>query len=104
MTYDPFKEFLEVSGDPDRRDEVRQISGQFGGKGFVDPAVYLAVFSSPEGQLVLKDLHQRFVDVSRCVPGEPEGSGFYREGMAQVVYHIGAMIEGAAQGDEDGQD
>ena len=105
MTYDPFKEFLDVMGTPQMQGKVDRVNAQFASEGFVDRAVYLAVFSSPEGLMVLQDLHQRFVDVHRVVPGEGADAGFYREGMAATVMHIGAMIERAAQGEQDdGQD
>jgi hypothetical protein len=99
MTYDPFKEFLNVSATPAQQKAVDRVNEQLAREGFVDPAVYLAVFSSPEGLLVLQDLHQRFADVHRFMPGEGADAGFYREGMAAVVYHIGAMIERAAAGE-----
>jgi hypothetical protein len=100
MSYNPFEEFLNVASTPRMQRQVDQVNEQFAAEGLIDPAVYLAVFSTPEGLLVLQDLHQRFVDVHRCMPGEPEGSGFYREGMAAVVYHMAAMIERAASGEE----
>jgi hypothetical protein len=68
----------------------------------LDPAIYLACFSTPAGRAVLSDLISRYVNVSRFVPGEAEGSGYYREGMAQVVFDIASKVEGAAQGDDTG--
>lgn len=64
----------------------------------LDPAIYLACFGTPTGRAVLKDLHRRFINVTRFYPGEPEGSGFFREGAASVVFDIAVKCEQAAQG------
>ncbi len=66
----------------------------------IDPSIYLACFSTPAGKMVLRDLFRRYCDTSRWVPGEAKSSGFYREGMAQVVYEIAAHVETAASGEE----
>lgn len=102
MSYDPFKEFLNVMGTDRMQEKVDEVNERLAAPGFIDPAVYLAVFQTPEGLLVLQDLHQRFVDVHTFMPGEGSDAGFYREGMRAVVYHIGAMIERAATGEKDG--
>lgn len=54
----------------------------------VDPEVYAAAFSSPAGKAVLEDLYNRYVNVTRAVPGAGSDAAFYREGMAQVVFDI----------------
>lgn len=105
MSVDPFQEMLNVAADPAWRDRIGDVAAEFTVPGMdtLDDGVYLAAFSSPAGRAVLADLYNRFVNVSRFVPGEPEGSGFYREGAAQVVFEIAARIEAAAQGEEDGE-
>lgn len=103
MTVRPFDELMNVAADPAWRDRIGQIAAEFDVPGMetLDPGVYLACFHTPAGRAVLADLYNRYVNVSRFVPGEPEGSGYYREGAAQVVFEIAAMIEAAAQGEDE---
>lgn len=106
MTIDPFKEFMTIASDPQWRDQVAGTAGDMGSmpdQG-IGADVYLACFATPAGRAVLADLYNRYVNVSTVVPGEPEGSGFYREGSKQVVFEIAAMCEAAAQGEEGNAD
>lgn len=98
MSVDPFIEFMTNAGDPAWRDA--QFENPFLDTPSAGAEIYLACFNTPAGRAVLADLYRTFVNVSRVVPGEPEGSGFYREGGAQVVHHIAAMVETGAQGEE----
>lgn len=54
----------------------------------IEPEVYAALFSSKLGRQVLADMYARYVNVTRCVPGQGADAAFYREGMAQVVFDI----------------
>lgn len=65
----------------------------------LDPAIYAAVFGTPEGRLVLEDMYSRYVHVTRCVPGAGTDAAFYREGMAQVVFDIADQINQAHSGE-----
>jgi len=56
---------------------------------------YLAAFDTPAGRAVLKDMYQRYVHVTRAVPGQGADAAFYREGMAQVVFDIVAQMKRA---------
>jgi hypothetical protein len=53
-----------------------------------DCELYAVVFGTPAGRLVLEDMYNRYVNVTRCVPGQGADAAFYREGMAQVVFDI----------------
>ncbi len=66
----------------------------------VDPEVYAACFNTPAGRAVLEDMHRRYVNVTRCVPGQGTDAAFYREGMAQVVFDIVHNITQAHGGDD----
>jgi hypothetical protein len=66
----------------------------------LDPEVYYAAFSDGAGRMVLDDMFERFVNVSRVIPGEGSDAAFYREGMAQVVFHIMHMMARAVKGDD----
>lgn len=54
----------------------------------LDAALYRQVFGTEAGQLVLADMYNRYVNVTRAVPGMGADQAFYREGMAQVVFDI----------------
>lgn len=103
---DPFNALMDLAADPKWREHIGELTGEIDVSGveYLDSSVYLACFSTPAGRAVLMDLYQRYVNVSRFVPGEPEGSGFYREGAAQVVFDIAAKIEASAQGEIDDGD
>lgn len=66
----------------------------------VDPELYAVVFSTPAGQEVLADMYNRYVNVTRCVPGQGADAAFYREGMAQVVFDIVYNIALANEGED----
>jgi hypothetical protein len=70
------------------RDLMAQAEGSAPIKQTVDPALYASIFTSPAGRLVLADMYNRYVNVTRCVPGGGADAAFYREGMAQVVFDI----------------
>lgn len=70
----------------------------------VDPELYAVVFGSPAGQAVLTDMYNRYVNVTRCVPGQGADAAFYREGMAQVVFDIVHNMNLAAEGDGNAQE
>lgn len=78
------------------------------GKDFLQPQrnvprdVYRQVFSTPQGQLVLQDLHDRYVNVTRADPHGTAQEAFYREGMAQVVFDIVENV--THEEDTDGQE
>lgn len=105
MSIDPFRELMNAAADPFWRDNVLGSTEEAAIPGVkrIDSAIYLACFNTPAGRAVLADLYNRYVNVSRFVPGEPEFSGYYREGMAQVVFEIAALCEAASQGEEDGK-
>lgn len=65
----------------------------------LEPEIYLAAFTTEAGRLVLQDMYDRYVHVSRCVPGQGADAAFYREGMAQVVFDIVDQITRAATGE-----
>jgi len=64
----------------------------------LDPEHYAVVFSTPAGRAVLEDMYNRYVNVTRCVPGQGADAAFYREGMAQVVFDIVHNIALAEEG------
>lgn len=66
----------------------------------VDPAIYAACFTSPAGRAVLEDLYNRYVNVTRAVPGQGAELAFYREGAAQVVFEIAQLISQAQEQDD----
>lgn len=103
---DGFKELMNVASDPAWRDRIGDLSEEMSVPGMqsLSPDIYLAAFSTHAGRAVLSDLYNRYVNVSRFVPGEPDGSGYYREGAAQVVFEIAAMIEAASQGEANGDE
>lgn len=70
----------------------------------VDPELYAVVFSSPAGREVLADMYNRYVNVTRCVPGQGPEAAFYREGMAQVVFDIIHNISQAHEGEGHGEE
>lgn len=70
----------------------------------VDPDLYAVVFSTPAGHQVLADMYNRYVNVTRCVPGQGPDAAFYREGMAQVVFDIVHNITLAQEGDGNGKE
>lgn len=70
----------------------------------VEAEVYAAVFSTPAGKAVLEDMYNRYVNVTRCVPGQGTDAAFYREGMAQVVFDIVNNINQANEGTADGKE
>jgi hypothetical protein len=70
----------------------------------VDPELYAVVFSTPAGREVLADMYNRYVNITRCVPGQGADAAFYREGMAQVVFDIVHNIALAQEGDGNGQE
>lgn len=97
----PYEEMMNIAADPAWRDEVIGTSSDMHVDRRVTADIYHACFNTPAGRAVLADLYNRYVNASRCVPGEPEGSGFFREGAAQVVFDIAATVEAFAQdGDE----
>lgn len=65
----------------------------------LDPSIYAECFNSEAGQMVIQDMYNRYVNVTRCVPGLGADQAFYREGMASVVFEIVAMIEAAHNGE-----
>ena len=99
---DPFQELMNVAADPAFRDRIGEIASEYEVPGMdsLDPSIYLACFSTPAGRAVLADLYREYVNTATWVPGEPEGSGYVREGSKQVVFKIAAKLEAAAQGDE----
>ena len=99
MTVSPFDAALNVATDADWQKAVQEADA--GGDSHVDASIYLAAFGTPAGRMVLEDLYNRFVNVTRAMPGEAEGSAFYREGMAQVVFDVMMRCEIAAKGEQD---
>ena len=67
----------------------------------LDAEVYRACFRTKAGKQVLQDLYSRFVNASRWNPHEKPEAGFYREGMAQVVFEICANIMAPTQQETD---
>lgn len=86
------------------RDLMRRTEDQAPIRQGVDPALYAVVFSTPAGREVLADMYSRYVNVTRCVPGQGAEAAFYREGMAQVVFDIIYNITLAHEGENDGQE
>lgn len=64
--------------------------------------IYAALFGSDLGREVLEDMWNRYVNATRCDPGQAASFAFYREGMAQVVFDIIASIETARRTQDDG--
>jgi len=67
----------------------------------IEDSVYRAVFNTSAGQAVLHDMYNRYVNVTRWVPGAGEDTGAYREGMAQVVFDIVARLTDRGHEGED---
>ena len=98
-----FEELMNVAADPAWRKSIndRSTEGDIPDAGYhLDPSIYVACFSTPAGRAVLADMYNRYVNVSRFVPEQGPEAGYYREGMAQVVFEIVAMIEATLQEDE----
>lgn len=96
---DSLKRLLETVSDPNFEDTAADFAAQTDDS--LDPGIYAACFNTPAGRAVLADLHKRFVDCSRWYPGEPEYSGHYREGMAQVTFHLAHMVEAGMRGNSE---
>lgn len=64
----------------------------------VTAEAYAATFNTPAGRAVLEDMYNRYVNLTRCVPGQGVEAAFYREGMAQVVFDIVHNINTAQEG------
>lgn len=64
----------------------------------VTAEAYAATFNTPAGRVVLEDMYNRYVNLTRCVPGQGVDAAFYREGMAQVVFDIVHNISKAQEG------
>lgn len=61
------------------------------GKGQLHDAYY-AVFTTPQGKLVLKDLARHgMIDRNRVVIGDPHQT-YFNEGKASMAYHILNMV------------
>lgn len=65
----------------------------------LDAETYAACFNTPAGRAVLEDMYNRYVNVTRCIPGQGTDAAFYREGMAQVVFDIVHQITQASEGE-----
>ena len=70
----------------------------------VDPEVYAAAFNTPAGRAVLEDLYRRYVNVTRCIPGQGTDAAFYNEGKAQIVFEIIDNITRAENGEGNDQE
>lgn len=99
---DPFEALFEAADSPQWR--ARMATPSVGVEPSLHPEIYAAVFGSPEGMRVLRDLYNQYVNVTRAVPGEGPERAFYREGMAQVVFDIVSKIEEAHAGGADGDE
>jgi hypothetical protein len=94
---------LFQSADSDAwRDLMQRTEAQAPIKQGIDPAMYAAVFGTPAGRAVLADMYARYVNLTRCVPGQGTDAAFYREGMAQVVFDIVHNITQAQEGETNG--
>lgn len=63
---------------------------------------YAALFNSPLGRMVLDDMYRQYVNVTQWHPGQSPEHGFYRSGMAQVVWDIAYQIAKSERNKEDG--
>lgn len=86
------------------RDLMRRTEDQAPIRQGVDPELYSVVFSTPAGREVLADMYNRYVNVTRCIPGQGPDAAFYREGMAQVVFDIVHNIALAHEGEGNGEE
>lgn len=53
---------------------------------------YAALYNTPLGRIVLNDMYQQYVNVTQWHPGQAPEHGYYRSGMAQVVWDIAYQI------------
>ena len=89
-----FEDLMNVAADPNWRGEHLGVSDEmFAGEMEVSAEIYAACFNTHAGRAVLADLNKMFATRTRWYPGEDPTSGFYREGAAQVVYHLAAKLE-----------
>lgn len=86
------------------RDLMRRTEADAPVKQGLDPELYAVVFSTPAGREVLADMYNRYVNLTRCVPGQGADAAFYREGMAQVVFDIVHNITLAQEGEGNGEE
>ena len=86
------------------RDLMRRTEAGAPVKQGIDPELYAVVFATPAGREVLVDMYNRYVNVTRCVPGQGADAAFYREGMAQVVFDIVHNITVAQEGEGNGEE
>lgn len=98
---DPMEALFQNADDPAWKNLMDQAEQDAPVKQTIDPEVYAACFSTPAGRAVLEDMYRRYVNVTRCVPGQGTDAAFYREGMAQVVFDIVHNVT-QAHGGEDG--
>ena len=87
-----FEALLQAADSDSFSDLMDKINEGLDIKPDVDPDVYKAVFNTTAGRIVLTDMYNRYVNVSRFVPGRDASEGYYREGMAQVVFDIVHLI------------
>ena len=86
------------------RDLMRRTEAAAPVKQGLNPRRYAVVFSTPIGREVLADMYNRYVNVTRCMPGQGPDAAFYREGMAQVVFDIVHNITVAQEGEGNGEE
>jgi len=86
------------------RDLMRRTEAAAPVKQGLNPRLYAVVFSTPIGREVLADMYNRYVNVTRCMPGQGPDAAFYREGMAQVVFDIVHNITVAQEGEGNGEE
>ena len=98
---EPLDQLFSQMDDPAFKALISQGNESVRLKSGLDPDFYAMCFGTDAGRAVLADLYSRYVNVSRLIPGEPEGSGFYREGMAQVVHDIVYRISLAERGEQE---
>jgi len=51
-------------------------------------AMISRLFKTQDGKEILKHLEDRYIKAPVCIPGSPEGQGYYREGQNSVIRAI----------------
>ena len=62
-------------------------------------AMVAKLFRSPTGKKVLEYLEERYIKSPVCIPGRPEGQGYYREGQNSIVRMFQSAIYRQEHGD-----
>lgn len=94
-----FEAMLSNAGTDGFKDAVKSLEDAEPIGSRLDPVSYAECFSTEAGQAVLLDMYNRYVNVTRAVPGLDADQAFFREGMASVVFDIVNKMEKAFEGE-----